>query len=615
MALPELFIRAAGIRARRNPVSSSAPPASAIASPTYNAIPGQPLWPAFEGPESVTLSERGMYAARCIETIANSISGLPFVAGNMTSRIPRPTSQMQRLLGAPPGGPNQYWSATKLWQYSITQWLILGKFAWLHEYDDAGRIVGLWPLMAQYIVPIVAPKGSKDGYFSSFRYGIQGSAGFREIKPADITYIWRPSQKDVRQPEAPLRLAAMGIVITQLLDQFDRAFLENGGVPSHMIVTPPFDDNDSRTAFRNQFRRRFGGPSNTGKAAFAETTDESGDFGQPSGPGQTVSVQVIGTTQKDAQLDVLRDSRIADTCVSLGVPLSILGNSRNSKYTNMATDRINYWLETVKPKMTELQDSVNLGLGGRLDGTNDIGWFDVTGVPELRPTPVFTEAGGLAAVVGGVISPDEYRKDRGLPPQPDGQGDALRTPSASTAAVGGGAEPGSSVGFDKPPAVLPGEPGVDRALPIQVDAVRTDLLGTVREQLGVELAAARGEVEARLAGRRGGRKRAHAELDLALAYDDGHWQRRMVANLTPACRAAGVGDAALEGWSQEITGAVREHLHMAAVVPDDIFEPSRYMDGLGAPIRLVDHSYVEAALHSVAAGELTTADVLGVLES
>jgi hypothetical protein len=522
-----------------------------------------------------------------------------------------------QLLGPAPGRPNPKWSSTKLWRYVIIQYLMTGKLALLKEYDAAGRVVALWPLMAQHLNPVLSQPRSTD-YFEGFRYGTRGTNGYREFKPADIVYCWRPSQEDFRQPEPPMRLAQWGIQVLRLVDEFDRAFLANGGVPAHLVVTPPFDENNSRIAFRDQFRRKFGGPVNSGKVAFAEFTDESGDFGQgQGGVRQTVDVKVIGQSQKDSQMDILRDGRINEMCVALGVALSLIGDSNQSKFTNMDNDRKNLWQFTNNPLRIELEDNINTSLS-ELDGPTDVGWFDVSGVPELRKPPVFTEQGGMAAVAAGIISPNAYLIDRGLPPNADPDMDIAKVRAGTIRDTVSTSLPAPGLPGTEPPADV--VPTVKNELKTpamkRVQAVRTDLLEVVRGQLANELAAQRHELEQRRDGKRGGRRRAHAQVDLSLVYDDAYWQQRMVTNLSPGLRAAGYDDDAIAGFSVDVTAAVRDQLDQTTDVDATAWDPDGYMLSLvsrPAPAQLVESGTVETALLQLAGGHGDAASALAML--
>lgn len=614
MALADLALRAAGLRARPPAPRSSAPPIGAFEAPTFYGTPGQPLWPTFDPQTAIRIGERNLFAMRCVETIANSISGLPYQAGNVKSRTPRPTTRQMQLLGPAPGRPNPKWSSNKLWRYTVIQYLLMGKYAWLKEFDDAGRVAALWPLMAQHLTPILA-HGHGD-YFEGYRYGTRGSRGYREFSMDQIVYCWRPSQEDVRQPEAPLRLAQWGIQVLKLIDEFDRAFLANGGVPAHLVVTPSFGDDPmgkaSRIAFRDQFRTKFGGTRNAGKPAFAEYDDETGDPGQGQ-PRQTVDVKVIGTAQKDSQLRESRMDRIDEMCAGLGVPLSLLGISRDSKFTNMQTDKEVLWQITNKPIIVEFEDNTNTALSD-LDGPLDVGWFDTSGVPELRKPPVFTETGGIAAVAAGLISPNDYRADRGLAPLTDPDADVARPRPLTIRDTFTVADPGAANPDSGAVDVVPSDTAPPKPKPVKAAAVRTDLLAVVRDQLAVELAAQRAELQARRDGKRGGRRRAHALLDLSLVYDAEHWQRRMVTNLGPGLRAAGYDDPAIEEFSQDITAAVAEHLadQVDFSALDHVFDADGYLTMLNRPAPMLDVGTVEQALVQLATGHGDAAAALAM---
>lgn len=602
MRLSDLALRAAGLETRARPpaLSSRKPPAAAIANPTYNGMPHQPLWPAYEGPQAVRMANRNVWAARCVERIAKDISALPFQAGNMASRMPRPTSAMQQLLGPAPGSPNPLWSASKLWNYSLRQWLTLGKFAWLHEYDDQGRVIALWPLMAQYVVPVVAPIGAP-GYFETFRYGTVGAPGYREIKPADLTYVWNPSDEDARLPRAPLALASWGIQISQLLNSYDNAFLSNGGVPAYLVVSPSFESAGERKSFRDQFRRRFGGAANAGKVMFGETDIDPGEAGTVPSATQSISVQTIGASQKDAQLDILRSNQITDMCVAFGVPPSMLGASEGSKFTNMANDRVNYYQGTVRGHVSDVEDGVNIALGGLLDGPKDIGWFDTSAIPELRPAPKFTPEQGVQLVAAGIISPNDAReavhieRDKTDPDMDVARPRPLNANVRITDTIGGVA-PGTLAGAENKavaadknlaidptsgPAPDPGNPAPLAAVPFQVKAIRADLARVVRAQLDTELADQRSEMRARIEGKRGGKRRAHASLDIGLVYDTEHWRDRMARNLEPALRAAGWDDPGT--FSADITAAVYDAL--SGMVPGDAWQSAMDTEAVLAALR------------------------------
>lgn len=386
-----------------------------------------PLWPENDPVAGISAAyQRNLYVYRAINAIANNTTEIPFRAGATPNGAYRTTAPLAQLLGPPPGSPNPIWSPAMLWRYAICQYLITGKFAWAHEYaPGTDRIVGLWPLPVQYLQPVMPEADStKPEYFESFDLYTRGSINYVNYKPKDITYCWRPSLSDPRQPESPLNVAKNEINVMWLLGQFDQAFLQNGGVPSHLIVTSPFENADERGAFRAQFNRKFGGVSNAGKPMFAERELDLGEVGAGgSGVGDPVSVVKVGQSQRDSEMALLRSAKIGDLSVALGVPLSVLGDTRDAKFENIEGDRKLFYRETIRPTIREMEDLVNIQLAPRLG--NDVGWFDTSQVNELKPIPVFSERWGPILVESGIITRDEYRGDLGLPPMTQAQKDEI----------------------------------------------------------------------------------------------------------------------------------------------------------------------------------------------
>lgn len=596
--LRDLSVRAMGIRADRpSLVTSDHAPTGALSS-NGGYQPGQRIWPEFDGELAIRRGyERTMYAYRCVNKMASDIAGLPFLVGNADSRTPRATAPLARLLSPPPGGPNPVFSASLFWWYSIVQYRVLGKFAWLKERAPNGEVQGLWPLQAHLLAPIMSADGSTaPSYFSGYEYGTRGTPGFRELPLSEVVYVWKPSVRDIRQPDSPVLRAAQEINIMALLSQFDAAFLDNGGVPAHMITTLPFPDQKERVAFRDQFRNRFGGPRNANRAMFMERTIEPGEV-----PGaqnmDPVTVTKVAESQRDAQLDVLRDGKIQDLCVALGVPLSMLGDTTRSKFTNGAVDRKNYW-ENNAAVMRELADAVNLALAPDFSST-DVGWFDTSVVPELATFKITEDMVKL-----GLATADEYREERGMPPLPPKPEPVQSTPPEA-APVPGNA-PADALPKKSPagPDPLPPVADAGTAIPLRAPSERITLREVLRGQLEALADDQLRELRARAEGKRGGRWRAVAQANIADAYDREHWASRIGRAAGPTLRAMGMGDGEITGYAQAVTQFFSEHLSLAGDWDVD-----------GAVGLLDDHAVMPApavhnAIMAVSAGRMSAADAL-----
>lgn len=415
-------VRVGGIRAEVRATNTAAvelarrAPSGVLGTVGYQTQPGQPQPEQYSSQAAIEGAYlTNLYVYRCVDTIAKSLSGCAIRAGIDPTK---PTSysitaKLARLLGPAPGSPNPQWSARQLMRYAVAQYIITGKMAWAKGFDTNGNVASLWPLAVQYLNPIPGPASGTD-YFSGYRYGSPGSSMFKTYTNDEVVYLWRPSLKDFRQPESIVEAAQLNISVLRMIDQYDYTFLKNNATPATLVVTEPFAETEQRRAFRDQFVAEFGGYANAGKTLFMERGfDDDSDEG-PGNVGDTVSVQRLGITQKEAQQQQTRDAKIRDTCVALGVPLSVLMDSSLAKFQNADQDYRNYWMETCLPLMSELTDGINIALAPVVGP--EICWFDTTNVKALQPAKTFKPEDAVSLVTANIIHRDEFRNDLGLPP-------------------------------------------------------------------------------------------------------------------------------------------------------------------------------------------------------
>lgn len=361
-----------------------------------------------------------VYVYRCVFQCAQALAGLPFRVGldpekpdvfDKGSKNP-----LAKLLSPPPGGPAPRISARKLWAWTVTQYLITGKWAWEIEGSKAngeGDIVNLWPLVSCALNPI--PTKSGDAYFSGYQYGKPG-ANEKEIVNFgydQVLYAWRPMATDYRQPESALMAARLNISVAVMQDRYDFAFLRNDARPAAVIVHEAFALEAEREAFKRAFRADFRGPDNAGKAMFIEA--DSG--GNENGVAGALDIKVLGLSQHDAMFIERYSQKISDICVALGTPLSILGDSTKRTYDSANVEHRNWWEGTLQPLGSDLQDEVNMQLVPRMN-MDEVGWFDYSKVVALQSDSRLLALGAIIPLVVGEglpITVGEFRDALGLP--------------------------------------------------------------------------------------------------------------------------------------------------------------------------------------------------------
>lgn len=378
---------------------------AATVSTTYSS-PGQPLnldWDA----QLATNDYLGhTYVMRCVRLRADTVAGLPFVAGPDPENpsVTTDSAALADMLGPAspqhPGGPNPSTTARALWAWSIVQYIVTGRMAWELQLDPGDKSKtprALWPLVAAALQPVPSPAGEQR-WFDSFQY--QTPVGVIPLPRDRVFYGWKPSIEDWRQAESPLRAARLPIQTAIACDRYMWSLLSNGMAPASMVVSNAFEEAGDRRAWEDQFFAEFSGFDNAGKTIFAYTEDGETVDGKP----ERANVQVIPLAMKsvDAQLFEMIQEAKSDINIGLGVAKSLLGDASQRIYANADSEYRNFWTITAVNDITELQDMVNVGLAPRVGP--DVGWFDLSNVTALQPESVFMPPALKDAIDEGVVT-------------------------------------------------------------------------------------------------------------------------------------------------------------------------------------------------------------------
>lgn len=557
---------------QRNQVSNAPYPALSPMSWQTNK---QPMYSDYQDEDSLfTVQRRNIYAYRCIQKLSNSISGLPYRAGDPTSFNYTLDAKLAEFLGPAPGSPNPIMSAAQLWRYSIAQYLILGKFAWLiNRNPKTKQIDGVYPLQAQYVLPIPINRNSTgDSYFSGYRYGTPAMPGYIEsMNPDNVVFVHNMSWGSPLKPQSPFQAAGVTINIHTLIDSQDFALMKNGGQPTGMWITPPFATPEDRDAFRKQFKAEFGGVQNAGKVMFAEQEFQPGEDGVES--PDSVKWVPTAISPRDAQLSILRDQKIRDICVAFGVPLSILGDSGLSKFTNMAEDRRNYW-ETCQEICHDINDTLNIQLSPQLG--SQVGWFDYRGVPELAPAPVLPSGSEAVAQVGVLYTADEWRAERGLGPMP-----VVKPVVAEPASVDPVVPPVNAPalitsGRSVPKAAFVRHAGHEKheSLPSGHNTIKV-LEQVMTKQLTTLFIEQAKTTQDRIRGRRNKPPKEVSDI-----FDKGFWENRTYGILAPIFETEGYPEIQVRQMATDITVQTIGQLESALLLPVHNDDPSRLISAI-----------------------------------
>lgn len=465
------------------------------------------------------------YVEAAVRAIAADIGRLKFRAGPDPDQPEafNTAAPLALLLGPPPHGPNPQTDAKALWRWTTAQRVALGRWAWELELQD-DTPVGVWPLVTRHLVPHRAKGGS--AWFTHYTYAASGRDLRLEL--GQVVYGWQPHPDDYRSHYSSLDAAGLSVDVMVDQDRFDLAFIRNDSKPATIVVHEEFATVDDRDAFRNRYEGRHRGPDNAGRTAFIETP--------PGGltPDEALKVVTVGASARESQALQRYAAKIRDALVSLGVPMSRLGDSSQRTFSNAAAEERIYWVNTVLPIADEFAAVVNMQLAPRVG--DDVGWWDLSEVEALKPVPLLALPTLTEAVKEGIVSRGEARELIGLeagdlPDEPEPV-----PPPATPEAAHAPHTPVSRPQPATPPTTIPASV-VDtgerlarhvRSVAVKVDALEQGFAAAMQDLFDRQKRAVLDRLQSPSRGRRA---HGRGELRAEAVFDENWWRARTAAEV------------------------------------------------------------------------------------
>ena len=296
--------------------------------------------------------------------------------------------------------PNPFMSQTDLWEAVIKLQLLAGRCVLEKERDNAGRVIGLWPLRPDWLTIIP----SKTRYIAGFEYGPSG--GNKVFIPYQDTVdlpVWDPTSPLIAMtPQAPATTAArITDTDTQATDYVKLVF-EKGGVPPGLLKTRQKLLESQVQVLRRRWRERYGGYTNWLEPAVLDSDAE---------------YQKIGMTFTEMGFEYLDRRNESRICAVFDIPPIVAGafvGLEKSNYDNYLTARKAWWQDSLLPRFGYLLDRLTLELLPEFGGDIYLEW-DLQGVHALREERDLEWRLAADAFRTGAVTVNEYRGLIGMP--------------------------------------------------------------------------------------------------------------------------------------------------------------------------------------------------------
>lgn len=262
--------------------------------------------------------------------------------------------------------------------------------AYVRINKNKNQLLGLEPLLAEYITPIVEGYGittPNEGKIIAYKYQTQYK---NEVIQAEdiIEFVnYNPGNKILGKGDLEICLNAA--IRHKYYDEYEQYVAKNNGRPDFLITTKNNIKEEEAKAWYKVFLNKFRGLNNSGKPIFL-----SGDY----------KIDILNFKPNELNFIQGREEARDTICAAYGVPKSFITTNdvnRSNAYAGLEQ----YARFTIYPKLSKIIEVLNYQLVSKFD-KNLYLWFDEL---KLSDSELIAER-TLKQVQAGIITIDEARE-------------------------------------------------------------------------------------------------------------------------------------------------------------------------------------------------------------
>ena len=305
--------------------------------------------------------------------------------------------------------PNPYCGPFDLWEMTTTYLEVTGSAYWYLDFNGfLGIPTAIYLLPSQNMTPKRHPGSPNPVDYYDYKTG----KNYQMFLPEQIIHFRYPDPRDpYTSGLAPLRACFEQVALTSDYAAFKKAKFENSAVPDAIISPDEVIGEEERDRLETQWNMRFrrGG---SGRVVVAESPTR---------------VQLLNHSLADVALLAEMGATKELICNAFHVPIAFFTTSTN--LANLMAARSQHVEQAIGPRLTRRDEQLNFRL---------VPLFDTSGrlfLDSDNPEPIDSQAQLAEKELDlkyGVVSINEYRAGRGLPPVPWGEQPWLSTRWAPT---------------------------------------------------------------------------------------------------------------------------------------------------------------------------------------
>ena len=296
---------------------------------------------------------------------------------------------------------NPWYTRGDLWQATEIYLNLWGQAFWALERDENGGRE-IWPLRPDRVT--VLP--DRQRHIRGFVY--RGRAGAAvAYTPEEMVWLRYFNPLEEYAGLSPLAPARLSVDMGGDGLRFNRNFLRNSAQPDFVLLTDAQLTDAEIEDFYQRWEMRYRGPQNAHRPAIANFVRD---------------IRTLGLSHRD--MDFIRGLRwsLEEVSRAYGVPKPLLSDLERATFANInAAERI-FWRNTIVPELRFFEEQLNRMLLPRL-GYPDLELaFDLSAIEALQEDENQRVSREMQLLDRGVLTINELRRQRNLPPLPGGDG-------------------------------------------------------------------------------------------------------------------------------------------------------------------------------------------------
>lgn len=360
-----------------NPTTSLANPASWL----YDALGLTPTTAGVVVNETTAMNLSGVHA--CVRVLSHAVASLPWKVYKQDGEdTVEATSRREYTLLH--DRPNPRMSSFTFRRLGMMNLLLWGNFYAEKQYDNAGRVIALWPIAPWTVHVRVGATQDQVFYIVTDRNGKTS-----EVTPDDMIHVMGMSL-DGFVGVTPIAWYRQSLGLSIAAENMGASLFGNGARLSGLLTTKATLTKDQQKGLLDSWKQAYTGAGNAQKVAVL-----SGDL----------AFTPLSINPDDAQFLETRKFQIAEVCRWFGVPPHKIADLERATNNNIEHQGIEFVTDSLRPHLVNFEQEFNHKL---FEGTEYFCEFNIDGM--LRGDFKSRQEGLAVQRQNGVINADEWRK-------------------------------------------------------------------------------------------------------------------------------------------------------------------------------------------------------------